>query len=107
MQKTYNCNVSHGVHTEYQVPNHIVLHLYPWFFGKIQNTQLIAEAQCPLLGKITSVSYLNIRKKKSVTLIAKTEVGQSVIVTEVPFFTTYIKIGGDRRPSQRCCFSDF
>lgn len=59
----------------------------------------------------TGENYFNVlpehKKKKSVILIVKTEVDQSIIVTKVPFFTTYIKIVADRRPSQRHCFSDF
>lgn len=66
-----------------------------------------AEAQCPLLGTLTEISHLNISWEKPMTLLTKINLVQSIIVAKVSFFTTHIKIAGDRKPSWRHCFSDF
>lgn len=83
--KTYNCNVSHGAHTEYQVQNHILLDLFPWLFGKIKNNRANCRSTVSSTGE-TDFDFLPEYKRNPVTLITKTELSQSIIVTKNPIF---------------------
>lgn len=84
--KTYNCNVSHGVHTEYQVQNHILIY-FQGSLAKQNPTKPTAEAQCPLLGKMPEIPYLNMRGLgKNMALLTKIEPIQSIICSKNSIF---------------------